>query len=147
MWKEDLEFEYDVAVLVLGRDLVAGKWTLPLLWYLSKDSKRFSELYEYFRYTSRSVFSKNLHDLHSAGLIKRKVYGKAPIRVEYSLTEIGKKLVPVFEAIIEWSDEYVETQKEEGMSDFEFIEQSFLTEKYKAYHGATLIPKDKKSTV
>jgi DNA-binding HxlR family transcriptional regulator len=142
---EDLEFEYDLAVLVLGHNLVAGKWTLSILWYLSKGNMGFSELYEFFKYTSKSVFSKQLHELQDAGLVKRKVLGKAPIRVEYSLTEIGAKLIPVFNSMIEWSTIYVKTQKDEEMSDIDFIEQSFLTDKYKAYKDAKVVLTNKKS--
>ncbi len=145
MTNEDLEYEYDLAVLVLGHNLVAGKWTLSILWYLSKGNKSFSELYEYLNHTSKSVFSKQLHELQDAGLVKRKVLGKAPIRVEYSLTEIGSELINVFHSMIEWSTLYVKTQKDEGMSEIEFIEQSFLTDKYKAYKDAKVVHTNKKS--
>ncbi|TMS42919.1 MAG: winged helix-turn-helix transcriptional regulator [Methanobacterium sp.] len=86
----DSKYEYNLAVLVLGINLIRGKWAIQILWYLNKVNQRFSELYEYFRYTYRSVFTKELHDLKSAGLIKRKIIGEAPVRVEYSLTDIGE---------------------------------------------------------
>lgn len=145
MLNEDLEFEYDLAVLVLGHNLVAGKWTLSILWHLSKGNKSFSELYDFFQYTSKSVFSKQLHELQDAGLVNRTVLGKAPIRVEYSLTEIGAKMVPVFNSMIEWSTLYVKTQKDKGMSDIDFIERSFLTDKYKAYKDTKVVLSNKKS--
>lgn len=136
---ENLVCEYDLAVLVLGHNLVAGKWTIQILWLLNQGSKRYNELYKYFRYTSRSVFTKNLRELESAGLIKRKVYDSTPIRVEYSLTEIGKKLIPVINAMIRWSKEYVKTQKEEKTTDIQFLENSILKKKYKAYKGIPII--------
>jgi len=86
------------------------------------------------------VFTKQLHDLESAGLIKRTVHSEAPVRVEYSLTDIGAKLTPALDALIEWSREYVKTQKEEGMSDIDFLQQSFLSDKYRAYKGVTILP-------
>lgn len=142
----DLKFKYDLAVLVLGLNLIRGKWSIQILWYLNKGNLRFSELYGYFRYTSRSVFTKELHDLESAGLIKRKVFGETPpVRVEYSLTDIGEKLINSLESMVEWSKEYVKIQKEGEMSDIDFIQQSFLLDKYRAYKRVTILP-DKKSS-
>ena len=127
---KDLKYEYDLAVLVLGLNLIGGKWAVQILWYLSKGSQRFSELYEHFRYTSRSVFTKQLHDLESAGLIKRTVHSEAPVRVSipdrYRCQTNSRP-----RCLIEWSREYVKTQKEEGMSDIDFLQQSFLSDKYR----------------
>lgn len=130
---KDIEYEYDISVLLLAYNLIAGKWAISILWHLNKDKKRYNELCTYFKYTSRSVFTKQLHKLEDEGLIKRKVYDESPIRVEYSLTEIGEKLINVFEVMIEWSKEYIKSQKEEGMLDIDFIEQTMLTDKYRAY--------------
>ena len=103
---KDLKYEYDLAVLVLGLNLIGGKWAVQILWYLSKGSQRFSELYEHFRYTSRSVFTKQLHDLESAGLIKRTVHSEAPVRVEYSLTPLGRSLKPILDSMWAWGEGY-----------------------------------------
>ncbi|MGZ4879609.1 MAG: winged helix-turn-helix transcriptional regulator [Halobacteriota archaeon] len=139
----NFEAEYDLAVLVLGQQLIAGKWTIPILWHLSKGKKRFSELHFFIR-TPRSVFVQQLHQLEHSGFIKRKVYGEEPVRVEYSLTEIGVKLIPVFTALIDWSEQYIESQKEEGVSDVDFVVNSFMKDKYKTYQDIALLPKDTK---
>lgn len=138
---KDIVYEYDTSVLLLAHNLMGGKWAISILWYLSRGKKRYNELYAYFKYTSRSVFTKQLHKLEDEGLINRKVYDKSPIRVEYSLTEIGEKLIHVFEVMIEWSKEYVKTQKEEGMSNIDFIEQTMLPDKYKAYQDHIIFKK------
>lgn len=140
----DLELEYDLYVLILGQNLIAGKWTISILWCLSKGTKRFSELYRFFKYTSRSVFTKQLHELENSGLIKREVYPEVPIRVEYSLTEIGAKLISVLHALVDWSKEYVKYQKEEGTSDIDFLENLPLFDKYSAYKGVYVIKKNGK---
>ena len=141
---EDFEFEYDAAVLVLGQNLIAGKWTIPILWDLSKGAKRFSELHNLFL-TSHSVFTKQLRQLEDLGLIIREVHSEAPVRVDYSLTDIGAKLIPVLSALIDWSQAYIESQKEAGISDVDFIKNSFLSDKYKAYQGVAVTIKDRKS--
>ncbi|MGZ4924386.1 MAG: winged helix-turn-helix transcriptional regulator, partial [Halobacteriota archaeon] len=86
-----------------------------------------------------------LRQLEDSGLIKRDVHSEVPVRVEYSLTEIGEKLIPVLSALIDWSQDYIECQKEEGISDIDFIKNSFLPDKYKAYQRVALILKDRKS--
>jgi DNA-binding HxlR family transcriptional regulator len=141
---KDFEFEYEVAVLVLGQNLIAGKWTIPILWDLSKGAKRFSELHNLFL-TSHSVFTKQLRQLEDLGLIKREVHSEVPVRVKYSLTDIGAKLIPVLSALIDWSQAYIESQKEAGISDVDFIKNSFLSDKYKAYQGVAVTIKDRKS--
>jgi DNA-binding HxlR family transcriptional regulator len=141
---KDFEYEYDVAVLVLGQQLIAGKWTIPILWYLREGTKRFSTLHDLFKHTSHSVFTKQLRQLEDLGLIKREVHSEGPVRVEYSLTDIGAKLIPILSALIDWSQDYIECQKEEGTSDLEFIGDSFLWDKYKAYKGNVVIRKGRK---
>lgn len=142
---KDFEFEYDAAVLVLGQNLIAGKWTVPILWHLREGDKRFSELHNLCKFTSHSVFTKQLRQLEDLGLIKREVRSEAPVRVEYSLTDIGAKLIPVLSALIDWSQDYIECQKEGGISDIDFIKNSFVPDKYKAYQRVALILKDRKA--
>ena len=135
--------DYELAALILMSHMITGKWKIPILWYLGKGSKGFNELHRLFIYTSSSIFTRQLQDLQNEGLIKREICNEAPFRVKYSLTEIGEKLISVFYAMIEWSDEYIKTQKEEGVSNIEFILHSIIMDKYKAYEGFTIKPKNK----
>lgn len=135
---DDLVVGYDSCALAMGQDLIAGKWKLSILWYLGKGTKRFNELYSYFRYTSRSVFIRKLHELEDSGLIEKRVYPEVPVRVEYSLTEIGSKLIPVLHALIDWANEYIEIQKEDEISGISFIHNS-LKDKYKGYKGVSIL--------
>lgn len=130
---DDLEFEYDMSALVLGQNLISGKWTIFILWFLRKGKKRFKELHAFLRHTSRSMLTKQLQELEQYGLIRREVYGEVPVRVEYSLTEIGEKLIPVLYALSDWSKEYVAYFKEDGISDVDFLREAFIKDKYKYY--------------
>lgn len=132
---EDLEFEYAMSALVLGQNLISGKWTIFILWFLRNGKKRFKELHAFLRHTSGSMLTKQLQELEQYGLIHRDVYGEVPVRVEYSLTEIGEKLIPVLDAMSDWSKEYVACSKEDGMSDVEFLRAAFIKDKYKYYRN------------
>lgn len=73
------------------------------------------------------------------------MHSEAPVRVDYSLTDIGAKLIPVLSVLIDWSQDYIECQKEAGISDIDFIKNSFVPDKYKADQRVALILKDRKS--
>lgn len=76
---DDLVVGYDSCALARGQDLIVGKWKLSILWYLGKGTKRFNELYSYFRYTSRSLFIRKLHELEDSGLIEKNYTQKCPL--------------------------------------------------------------------
>jgi DNA-binding HxlR family transcriptional regulator len=141
--KEKYNTDYELAALILMSQLITGKWKIPILWYLGQGPKGFNELHRLFIHTSSSIFTRQIQDLQKEGLIKREICNEAPFRVRYSLTEIGEKLIMVFYSMIEWSDEYIKTQKEEGVSNIDFIQHSFITDKYKAYEGFSIRPKNK----
>lgn len=88
---------------------------------------------------------KQLHDLESSGLICRDVYDEVPVRVEYSLTEIGEKLIPVLYALSDWSKEYVTYFKGEGVSDADFLRGTFMKDKYKDYRDYPITSKNWKT--
>ncbi len=91
---------------------VGGKWKTVVLWYLRKDKKRFSELKERIPDITDKMLSIQLKALEQDGLITRKVYPEVPPRVEYELTEEGKTLIPVVEAIAKWGREKAEKEGE-----------------------------------
>ncbi|WP_409965650.1 hypothetical protein PIECOFPK_01804 [Mycovorax composti] len=92
----------------LTMDLVGGKWKAVILYHLKDGSKRYSELHREMPSVTEMTLSLQLKQLEKDGLVKRKVYGKKPpIRVEYSLTELGESFVPILEAITEWGNQVV----------------------------------------
>lgn len=129
-----IKADYELALASLGEHLFAGKWKIAILWYLSEGTRRFSELHHLMKHTSQSVFAIQLHELISAGLIQRELNDKGPIRVEYSLTEIGKKLMPVLDSLSDWSDEYVKCQKRKDISESDFL-NLYISDRYKSYAG------------
>ena len=84
-------------------DYIGGKWKSVVLWYLKNGTHRFVELKRQIPDITEKMLSIQLRALETDGLIKRKVHGnKPPVRVEYSLTEFGKTLIPVLDAIAKW---------------------------------------------
>lgn len=84
-------------------DYIGGKWKSVVLWYLKNKTLRFAEIKKCIPDITEKMLSIQLKTLEESGLIKREVYGKKPpIRVEYSLTEFGKTLIPVLNAVAKW---------------------------------------------
>ena len=97
-------------------DYIGGKWKSVVLWYLKNKTLRFAELKRQIPDITEKMLSIQLKSLEADGLIKREVYGeKPPIKVEYSLTEFGKTLVPALELIAKWG-------RNLGEKEGEFIE-------------------------
>ena len=67
-------------------------------------TKRFGELKKSIGSVSQKVLTAQLRDMEEKGLVSRKVYAEVPPRVEYSLTERGKSLIPILDAMCEWGD-------------------------------------------
>ena len=95
----------------IAMDYIGGKWKTVVLWYLKNGVHRFAELKRMIPDITEKMLSIQLKTLEADGLIKRKVYGtKPPIRVEYSLTEFGKTLIPALNAIAKWGRDLGESQ-------------------------------------
>lgn len=91
-----------------GLDLIGevlyGKWKIRLLWFINEGNKRPSELQRKIPDASRRVLSMQLKELEKHELITRKVYAVVPPKVEYSLTDFGKTLLPVITLMGKWGD-------------------------------------------
>ena len=83
-------------------DYIGGKWKTVVLWYLRNKTLRFGELKKQIPDMTEKMLSIQLKKLEEDGLVKREVFAEVPLRVEYSLTEFGKSLSPVVEAIAKW---------------------------------------------
>jgi DNA-binding HxlR family transcriptional regulator len=97
----------------LTMDLVGGKWKAVILYHLKDELKRYSELHKEMPSVTEMTLSLQLKKLEKDGLIFRKVYGrKPPIKVVYSLTDLGKSFVPILEAITEWGNQVISEKGE-----------------------------------
>lgn len=80
-------------------DLIGGQWTPNIIWYLSGGARRFSELRADVKPISAKMLSTRLKDMESVGIVDRRVVDTSPPSVEYSLTPLGRELIPAIEAI------------------------------------------------
>ena len=89
-------------------DRIGGTWKMPILWRLRKRIFRFSELRKDIPHISDKMLTTQLRELEKDGFIHRKVYAVVPPKVEYSITEKGKKAIPIIEAIRQYGLELIE---------------------------------------
>src|SRR5699024_10368416 len=86
--------------------LIGDKWKVLILRDLMPGTKRFGELKKSIGSVSQKVLTAQLRDMEENGLVHRKVYAEVPPRVEYSLTDLGKSLEPILNAMKTWSEGY-----------------------------------------
>lgn len=89
-------------------DVAGGKWKPLIVHYLMNGTKRFGELRRLIGTVTQRSLTLQLRELELNGIVTREVFAEVPPRVEYSLTEFGKTLAPVLEAMKKWGDAYLE---------------------------------------
>lgn len=98
-------------------DLIGGKWKSMILWIISLRTVRFNSLRRELHGITQKMLTQQLRELESDGLLNRKVYAEVPPKVEYTLTEQAKKLLPVLEQLCEWGKKYAEKSRGPSHSD------------------------------
>lgn len=94
-------------------DKLGDKWSLLIVLLLDEyGTMRFNQLNNLIGTISQKVLTGNLKDLEADGLITRVVFPEVPPRVEYTITPLGKSLVPVMNAFAQWSFQHIEAVKE-----------------------------------
>ncbi len=91
-------------------ELIGGKYKALILWHLSENKLRFSELRKRILGATPKMLTQQLRELEASDLIHREVFPVIPPKVEYSLTELGKSLMPVLAAMRDWGAEYLHSQ-------------------------------------
>lgn len=94
----------------LTLDLIGGKWKALILWQLGENTLRFSELRKQLPQITQKMLTQQLRELEESGLVNRHIYTQVPPKVEYSLTETGKSLMPILATLCEWGNWYAEKQ-------------------------------------
>ena len=94
--------------------LISNKWKILIIRDLLEGTKRFGELKKSVTNISQKVLTSNLREMEENNLLTRKVYPEVPPKMEYSLTEIGKSLSPLLDAMDEWGTGYKEKNTKEN---------------------------------
>ncbi len=89
--------------------VIGGKWKMLILWHLGKEgTKRFGELKALMPGITQRMLVNQLRELEEDLIVERKVYPVVPPKVEYSLTEQGKSLMPILDSMYKWGKNYME---------------------------------------
>ena len=86
--------------------MISDKCKILIVRDLLDGTKRFRELRRSIGHISHKVLTLNLHQMEAEGLVRREVYVEVPPRVEYSLTDTGRSLKTVIDALWNWGEDY-----------------------------------------
>ncbi len=86
--------------------LISDKWKVLILRDLMNGTMRFGELRKSIGQVSQKVLTAQLRQMEGSGLLTRTVYPEVPPRVEYTLTDLGRSLKPILDAMRVWGEEY-----------------------------------------
>lgn len=87
--------------------VIGGKWKPLILYFISVDVNRFGQLQRMMPDCSKRMMTTQLRELEADGLVLRKVFAQVPPKVEYTLTEKGESLRPLFSELSRWGVEHV----------------------------------------
>ncbi len=94
-------------------ELIGGKYKALILWHLAGGVLRFSQLRKVIHGATAKMLTQQLRELEAHGLVHREVFPVVPPRVEYSLTELGRSLMPILVAMRDWGSGYLRSKEVE----------------------------------
>jgi len=104
--------EDSVCALDYAFQRIGGKYKGRILWHLhSHDVLRYGELRKIINDITPKMLTQSLRELEEDRLINRQVYLEVPPKVEYSLTEVGKELIPFLNHLKGWGDQQIRKEK------------------------------------
>lgn len=110
-WEENycttfnIKDDYSSAHRIISQ-IIGKKWKGPIIFVLGYDTKRFGELKKELHPISQKMLTQQLREMEEHNLLKRVVFDETPPKVEYSLTEVGCKLVPIIQDMYNWGIAY-----------------------------------------
>jgi DNA-binding HxlR family transcriptional regulator len=82
--------------------VIGGKWKPIILYAIKEETKRFSQIKRLIPTISQKMLTQQLRELEVDGMVHRHVYPVVPPKVEYTLTEYGRSLMPIMDAMAAW---------------------------------------------
>lgn len=104
MYQRKIPLNLNCGLDLIG-EVLYGKWKIRLLWFINEGFQRPSELQRKIPDATRRVLNIQLKELEEHELVSKIIYPQVPPKVEYSLTDFGKTLIPVISALGNWGDE------------------------------------------
>ncbi|WP_017663129.1 winged helix-turn-helix transcriptional regulator [Baaleninema simplex] len=87
---------------------IGGRWKVLILRELFQEVKRFNQLHRALDGITQKMLTQQLREMEADGLVLRTVYPQVPPKVEYSLTELGRSLKPILDAMHDWGEQFFE---------------------------------------
>lgn len=87
-------------------DIIGGKWSMPIIYVLSKGKLRFKQLERSIEGINTRMLVKELKNMELNGIVTREVFATVPPTVEYTLTSKGAKLLPSIKSLHDWGKEF-----------------------------------------
>jgi len=97
--RNELSFEPDLLLISNALVIVSGKWRLYIILVLGEQTLRYSQLSDRLPGVSEKVLAGELKALVNLGVMKREAFAEVPLRVEYTLTERGRLILPILEQV------------------------------------------------
>lgn len=113
----DFNTHYGNCPMYYAMSVVEGKWKWIILWTINQAGiVRYNKLRGELQPIAHKTLSTQLKELEASNLIHREQYNEVPPRVEYSLTEEGKTMIPILELLYQWGEEHMKSPYETGIS-------------------------------
>lgn len=93
-------------------EILSKRWTALIVYQLLNGPQRFVEIEHSIPNLSGKVLTDRLRELEAEEIVRRDVYPDIPVRIEYSLTEKGKAMAPLFDNITIWANHWIEPPQE-----------------------------------
>ena len=95
----------DAAICKIG-----GKYKAVILYHLKSETLRYNGIKRKIKRITDKMLAQQLHELEADGLINRRVYAVVPPKKEYSLTDLGRTLIPILDAMCEWGEQFMDEE-------------------------------------
>ena len=85
-------------------NVIGGRWKAVIIYWLREGTQRFGDLHRLIPSATQQMLTQQLRQLERDGIVHREVYREVPPKVEYSLTELGRSLSPILDALCDWAE-------------------------------------------
>lgn len=119
--KRTKQEEVDPCLVEAALKKIGGKWKGVIVCRLLFGTWRFNELLRSLPGCTQKVLTTQLRELETDGIVRRECFREVPPRVEYSLTDVGRDLLPMIRASYEWTQKHVLGTE----PDFETVARAF----------------------
>lgn len=96
--------------VVYCMNIIGGKWKPSIIHMIRTDRNRYSILLKNITEISKQTLTNQLRELESDGIIDRIIYPEIPPRVEYTITDYGKTLLPIIDSMYKWGRQHMKTE-------------------------------------